>query len=204
MSYSIKYCGMLIIAAGQSKRLGTPKQLLMYEGKSLINRLIEIVKEAGTFPVTLVLGASAESIRAQLIHTDLSIILNDAWEEGMASSIRIGLTNLVQTSPALDGVMILVCDQPFISVEKIQSLLALQRESNLPIAACYYANILGTPAVFHRSIFPELLNLKGDVGAKTIIKNKGSAVTKLQVDQGVIDIDTMNDYEQLLKARFIK
>ncbi|MEN9686759.1 MAG: hypothetical protein RLZZ28_2545 [Bacteroidota bacterium] len=204
MSYSIKYCGILIIAAGQSKRMGTPKQLLTVGGDTLINRLIEIVKKAGTFPVTLVLGAAAESIKAQLTRTDLLIVLNDAWEEGMAGSIRIGLTRMMHTCPTLDGVMILVCDQPFISEENIRSLLALQRETNLPIAACYYANVLGTPALFHQSIFPELLSLKGDTGAKKIIMNKASEVAKLHFDQGVIDIDTMDDYEQILKAGFIK
>lgn len=197
MSKAIKHCGVLIIAAGQSKRLGQPKQLLSFQGKSLINRLIGIVKDAGDFPITLVLGANAQQIQAQLTEKNIQVVVNLDWQEGMASSIRAGLENC----KALDGAMILVCDQPFINKQSIQQLLTLQQKTLLPIAACYYNNILGTPALFHKTMFSELLALQGDIGAKRIINSKIEQVAKLHFEQGIIDIDTREDYEALLKQQ---
>lgn len=197
--YSIHNCEMLIIAAGQSKRLGKPKQLLAFEGKSLINRIMDTAKLAGTYPITLVLGANSDKITAQLEDEHLTVVINEQWEEGMASSIRTGVKSMIQASPNIDGIMILVCDQPFINAESINGLIASQLSTGKPIAACYYANVSGTPALFHKSIFPELLALKGDIGAKKIIKNKEEEVAKLHFEKGVLDIDTEADYKQLLK-----
>ena len=201
MSHSIKNCGILIVAAGQCKRLGSPKQLLMYEGKTLINRLIDIVKETVDFPMLLVLGAHAEKIKAQLTKPSIAILLNESWAEGMGNSISSGLQALLQKNPAIDGVMILVCDQPFLKRHQILSLLALQEKSGMPMAACYYAGVMGTPALFHTSTFPELLALKGDRGAKNIINHNIQEVAKLQFEQGLVDIDTEEDYKKLIKEK---
>lgn len=199
MNYSIQQLGILIVAAGQSKRLGIPKQLLNFEGKTLINRLIDTVKLSGSYPITLVLGSAANKITEQLTDSSINIVLNDQWEEGMASSIRIGLSSIMYRMPAIDGIMMFVCDQPFISVETIQSLIKLQQDTGLPMASCYYAGILGTPALFHQSIFSKLLALEGDIGAKKIIKENASEVAKLHFDAGIIDVDTMDDYIKLTK-----
>jgi len=199
MNYSIQQLGILIIAAGQSKRLGKPKQLLHFEGKSLINRLIDTVKSSGSFPITLVLGAAADQINAQLTASPIDRVFNNLWNEGMASSIRVGVKRIMDLSPNVDGIMILVCDQPFISVEQIQALIKIQQDTDLPMSSCYYANIIGTPAVFHQSVFSELLKLEGDVGAKKIIKERASEVAKLHFEEGIIDIDTMDDYIKLTK-----
>ena len=147
MSSKINHCEVLIIAAGESKRLGEPKQLLQYKGQSLINRLIDTVNDADHFPITLVLGANAEKIEKQLENTTLDIVINKNWEEGMASSIRVGLDHLIQKHEKLDskgrqldGVMILVCDQPFIQAEHISSLLQIQKSTQLPIACLLYTS----------------------------------------------------------------
>ena len=199
MSTEIQHCEILIIAAGESKRLGEPKQLLQFDGKSLINRLIETVNEAGDFHITLVLGANAAIIEQQLTFTHLDIVYNKDWKEGMASSIRAGLHHIMQHN--IDGVMMLVCDQPFIKPSHIDSLLKLQHDTKQPIAACYYANILGTPALFHKSIFNDFLGLEGDTGAKKIINARAAEVAKLHFEMGVIDIDTMDDYYHFIKQK---
>lgn len=221
MSGAIQHCGILIIAAGQSKRLGQPKQLLNFEGKLLINRLVDIVKAAGPFPITIVLGANAQKVKDQLIEKNLKVVINENWEQGMASSISVGLESIINDlhehkgpivfaevkeakEKETDGVMILVCDQPFITKNNIQSLLKLQQKTTLPMAACYYEGVLGTPALFHESVFDELLTLKGDIGAKKIIQQRESEVAKLHFDQGALDIDTMEDYHKLLKQANIK
>lgn len=199
MSHSIKNCGIIIIAAGQSKRLGTPKQLLVYEGKTLINRLIDNLKTTFNFPMVLVLGAYADKIKSQLIDPTINVIVNDVWTEGMGTSINAGLQEIIKKNANIDGVVVLVCDQPFVNSNHILSLLSLQKKSGKPIAACYYANILGTPALFHQSVFPELLKLKGDVGAKKLINEKIEEVDKLHFEQGLLDIDTVEDYLKLIK-----
>lgn len=197
--YPINHCAVLIIAAGESKRMGSPKQLLNVEGETLINRMIHIVKKAVSFPVYVVLGASAESIQSQLPKLDVKIVLNAHWQEGMASSIRIGLNTAKAQNPALDGVMIVVCDQPYITENTITALLQFQEEKDTPIASAYYNDVMGTPALFHQSIFNEILALKGDIGAKKIIQSRPEEVAKLHFEKGLLDIDTKEDYQALLK-----
>ena len=197
--YLINHCAVLIIAAGESKRMGCPKQLLNIEGETLINRMIHIVKKAVSFPVYVVLGASAEIIQSQLPKLDVKIVHNAHWQEGMASSIRIGLNTAKAQNPALDGVMVVVCDQPYITENTITALLQLQEEKDTPIAAAYYNDVMGTPALFHQSIFNEILALKGDMGAKKIIQSRPEEVAKLHFEKGLLDIDTKEDYQVLLK-----
>lgn len=197
--YPINHCAVLIIAAGESKRMGSPKQLLNVEGETLINRMIHIVKKAVSFPVYVVLGASAESIQAQLPKLDVKIVHNAHWQEGMASSIRIGLSTAITQKPDLQGILVVVCDQPYITESTITALLELQKEKDTPMAAAYYDHVMGTPGLFHQSIFNEILSLKGDMGAKKIIQSRPEEVAKLHFEKGLLDIDTKEDYQALLK-----
>ena len=201
MNYSIQKGAVIIIAAGESKRLGTPKQLLPYQGETLLNRLISNLKQATDFPIFLILGAAAEKIIQEIGATDFSITINENWREGMASSIRLGIQVAQKNISDLEGILMVVCDQPFIAAHNIQALIQLQQHTGLPIAACYYANTLGTPALFHKSIFPDLLELRGDVGAKNIILQRGAEVAKLHFEEGLVDIDTPEDYQQLLASK---
>ncbi len=189
---------ILIIAAGQSKRLGKPKQLLTYEGKTLINRLIEIVRSAGELPITLVLGAFAEEIIHQLPDTDLQLVLNPHWEEGMGRSISAGVSHIMQYNPEVDGIIIMVCDQPYITADEISGLIREQRKTGKSIVACAYNGILGTPALFLKEIWKDLLALKGDMGAKKLIGNHEADVSVLYFEKGVLDIDTPQDYKNLI------
>ena len=197
--YNIDNCAVVIIAAGESKRLGTPKQLLHFQEDTLLNRLIKMVQRAVNFPIYLVLGANAEKIQAQLPHTELNVVENKDWQEGMGSSIRLGVQAILESAKKFDGVLILVCDQPYLSEAAIQDLITLQAAKKTAITASFYANIAGTPALFHASVFPDLLALKGDQGAKKIIQERDQELAKLQFEKGVLDIDTQDDYQQLLK-----
>lgn len=197
--YNIDNCAVVIIAAGESKRLGTPKQLLIVEEDTLINRLIKTVQRAVNFPIYLVLGANVEKIQAQLPRTEINVVENIAWQEGMGSSIRLGVQAILESAKKFDGVLILVCDQPYLSEAAIQDLITLQAAKKTAITASFYANIAGTPALFHASIFPDLLALKGDQGAKKIIQERDQELAKLQFEKGVLDIDTQDEYQQLLK-----
>jgi molybdenum cofactor cytidylyltransferase len=200
MSHLIEHCGVLILAAGESKRLGTPKQLLPFEGQTLLNRLVSIVREAVSFPITLVLGAEADSIQGQLTAVNLHVVINEEWREGMGSSIRLGLKQMIEMDADMDGIMILVCDQPFVKSESIQSLVHLQQSTGLQMAACFYEGIVGTPAIFHQSMFSDLLKLAGDTGAKKLMQTSIDKVAKLNFEKGVIDIDTMEDYQKIIQG----
>lgn len=204
MSLLIQHPAILIVAAGQSKRLGTPKQLLKFEGESLINRLIHTIITAVDFPITLVVGFHAEMIQQQLLTNNVNCVINHEWEEGMASSIRLGTEHIIQNDPLVDGIMVVVCDQPYINAGHIKALLEEQHKTGKSIVACYYADVLGTPALFHKSMFGALMSLKGDVGARKIIQDKSPEVAKLHFAQGALDIDTLADYEQLIKASSTK
>jgi molybdenum cofactor cytidylyltransferase len=201
MKYPIQTGAVVIVAAGESKRLGIPKQLLPYQGDTLLNRLIAILKQATDFPVFLIVGASAEKIISAISDTTISITLNENWREGMASSIRLGIQVAQKNIPNLAGILLVVCDQPFIAIPNIKALIKLQQNTDLPIAASYYANTLGTPALFHKTVFPDLLQLSGDVGAKNIIQQRGKEVAKLHFEEGLVDIDTTEDYQQLLASK---
>lgn len=198
MSDAIKRIRVLIIAAGQSKRLGRPKQLLNYEGKTLINRLIGIVKSAGDLPITLVLGAFSEEIIHQLPDTDVQLVVNPDWQEGMGSSISAGVSHIMQYNPEVDGIIILVCDQPHITGSEISGLIREQRSTEKPIVACAYNGTLGTPALFVREKWKDLITLRGETGAKAFIGNHKSDVAVLHFEKGVLDIDTPQDYKDLL------
>ena len=197
--YPINHCAVLMIAAGESKRMGSPKQLLVVEGETIINRMIHIVKKAVNFPTYVILGAFAETIQAQFPNLEINIVNNTHWQEGMASSIRLGLNTAKAQIPALDCVMVVLCDQPYITESTITALLQLQKEKDTPMAAAYYDDVMGTPALFHSSIFNELLSLKGDMGAKRIIQSRPEEVAKLHFEKGLLDIDTKEDYQALLK-----
>jgi len=198
MSDAMNQIRILIIAAGQSSRMGRPKQLLDYEGKTLINRLIGIVKSAGDLPITLVLGAFSDEIIHQLPDIDVQLVMNPDWQQGMGRSISVGVSNIIQHNPEVDGIIILVCDQPFISANEISGLIHAQNSTGKPIVACAYNGILGTPALFVREKWKDLITLQGETGAKAIIGNHKSDVAVLHFDKGVLDIDTPQDYKSLL------
>jgi molybdenum cofactor cytidylyltransferase len=201
MNYQINHCGILILAAGQSARLGIPKQLLDYEGLSLIKRVAQTALESGIGKVTVVLGANAEQIRTELDMPALCLVENRGWEEGMASSVRAGVRAITAMDRDTDGLMILVCDQPYLGKTVLQQLIQLQRESGLPLAACVYDGKAGTPALFHKTVFPELLELTGDTGARKLINSYGDQVAQLTFEEGKIDIDTKEDYEKLTRNK---
>ncbi len=199
MQYQINQCGILILAAGQSNRMGRPKQLLKYNGSPLIKRVTEIAIVTECSPIVIVLGAYAEKIQSALPMNGIHVLINTQWQEGMASSIREGLKELVRLDDKIDGVVVLVCDQPYLETKHINALIELQAQKNLPAVACSYEGVLGTPALFHKSLFQQLLNLQGDSGAKKILSSLNIETGVVEFDEGIFDVDTESDYEKLLQ-----
>ncbi len=186
---------ILILAAGNSSRLGSPKQLIEFEGKTLIESITETALSISE-NVVMVLGGNATLILPKLeLFTDkISTIFNPDWQEGMGTSIRIGVEKLAENS---DLIIILLSDQPFISKVLLQSMLQTYAKTQKPIVSCVYNNTLGVPILFHKSIFPELLKLAGDKGAKSFLHCYNADISTVDFPEGLIDIDTIEDVEKL-------
>lgn len=189
--------GIVILAGGSSSRLGEPKQLLIHDGKSLLQKSIDAAISSDADPVIVVLGANAEQISAEINKSKAQVIINSAWEEGMASSIRIGINELLFNSPSAEAVILMVCDQPFITAGLINELINTRKQTGKPIVSCNYGEAIGPPALFHRSVFNELMQLKGDVGARKIIRHHHDDVATVVFGKGKFDIDTRDDYTAL-------
>ncbi len=189
--------GIIILAAGASTRLGQPKQLLTYRGKSLIRQIAEVAIHSPCQPVIVVLGAYAEIIQPDLKNLNIHIVYNQQWSTGMASSIRCGLTAIQAIAPHLNAIVLMLCDQPFVSLNLINQLVAKYQTTNCSIVASEYAGILGVPALFDKTLFSELDLLQGDIGARKTIRQHSSNCLSIPFSEGVLDIDTLDDYQKI-------
>lgn len=197
--YIVNSCGIVILAAGASTRLGKPKQLLQYRGKTLLDHTVNEAISAMSDAVIVVLGKNADLFQEEIDKEKVLVVINKDWEEGMASSVRLGLDTLLKNKPYLDAVIFMVCDQPHISSSILNELIITQQRTTKQIVTSNYGESIGPPALFHKKYFPELAKLKGDVGAKNIIQQNMHDVTTIEFPEGKIDIDTNEDYESLKK-----
>jgi molybdenum cofactor cytidylyltransferase len=187
--------GIIILAAGSSSRLGKPKQNLIFGGQTLLQRAIETAQDSGSRPTIVVLGANAEVIRPTIEDKSVHIIHNHDWEEGMASSIRIAISELHKIEPNADSVILMLCDQPFASTAILNQLI--QSKSKKGIVACGYNDTAGAPVLFARYYFDELLLLTGHDGAKKLLLKYPDTATIIPFPLGSIDIDTIEDFKKL-------
>jgi molybdenum cofactor cytidylyltransferase len=187
--------GLIILAAGSSSRLGTPKQNLVFQGTTLLQRTIATALATDCKKVIVVLGANAKLIEPTIADQSVQIIHNPDWQEGMASSIRIGIDTMQQSTPQLTSVILMLCDQPFADVSIINQLIKASTQNNLVASA--YNGTLGPPALFGTAHFDELLLLQGNEGAKKLLLKYADEAVTVPFSLGVIDIDTLSDYERL-------
>lgn len=191
---------IIILAAGNSSRFGSIKQLLHFNNKTLLQHAIDEAVAAGAERVFVVTGANADVISND-INPDtqqVEFVFNDKWKEGMASGIRSGVHAAITYNNDIEKIIIAVCDQPFISSVLFKQLYQKHEEGVAHIVACAYADTIGTPALFTQKYFDALLVLKGDEGAKKILNANADDVAIVDFPQGNIDIDTEEDYHKLL------
>ena len=185
----------IVLAAGASRRLGQPKQLLMLEGETLLARSVRLAGEAGAAPVLVVVGAHAALIGASVPLDHAAVVMNEEWDQGIASSIHAGLKAL---DAGARGVLILACDQPRLSADHLRGLIeTFAAQSQPTIVASNYAGVVGIPAVFPREAFPHLLALSGDKGARSLLMRPPCPLIALPFDGGEVDIDQPDDLAQL-------
>ena len=188
--------GIVLLAAGSSTRLGKPKQLLQFEGKSLVSRAAEAAVNSTADMVVVVVGGAAASVAPELANLPLRIAFNNQFENGMATSIRCGLAALDRER--IDGAIFMVCVQPYLSATLLNELLNHGGRIADGIIASAYGDTVGTPVFFALKYFPDLLKLEDTEGAKKLLKKYSDKVVAISFPEGVTDIDTMRDYDQLL------
>lgn len=178
--------GAVILAAGASMRLGEPKQLVILNEETLLERAVRVARQAGCFPVVVVLGASAELIQRECNLEGTEVVLNGKWNKGMGSSLAIG----VEALRDVDGCIVCTCDMPAVTVAHLQ-LLSASGE----VTASLYLGQRGVPAYFPSSAFVNLMNLQGDIGARSLLQSARS----VELPRGELDIDTIEDLERTHK-----
>lgn len=192
--------GAVILAAGSSSRMGSPKQTLQFKGNSLLRRAALAALGATCSPVVVVIGANADLCRRELDGLDVSEAFNPNWETGMASSIRAGIEGLVSMEPDVAAAVVLLCDQPHVTSEVVSSLISTHHATGKSVVASAYGGGFGVPALFSKLLFPELTALEGLSGAKEIIKKHASSAHFLPFPEGGVDLDTPNDFACLLES----
>jgi molybdenum cofactor cytidylyltransferase len=192
--------GAVILAAGASTRMGRAKQLLPLGGTTVLARTIDNVRSAGLVEIVLVLGASAEAIRGQLPQAllgGLKIVVNQAYAQGIASSLREGLSAL---DPQSAAALIILGDQPLIRPQTLHQIMAGYHRSGAPIVIPSHQGKRGNPVLLGRPVFPEAMALEGDTGCRAIFANHLDAIFKVKVeDPGILlDVDNQHDYDRLM------
>src|SRR5712692_2325005 len=187
----------VVLAAGSSRRMGSPKQLLRIGGRPLLEVVVGHANASRLDEVLVVLGAAADEIRSQVDFGRARVLINPDHATGMASSLRAGLA-------ALDGdvdlAMVILGDQPDVA-GRLDRLLDLQEESGLPAAALSFGDLLHPPVVMRRELWGDLMALEGDVGCRAVIRARPEMVARLPVGElnHPVDVDTPDDYRRLVR-----
>jgi molybdenum cofactor cytidylyltransferase len=192
--------GIIILAAGNSSRLGEPKQLLQFQGQSLIRHIAEAAVEVVGSRTLIVTGSNSGLIEQELRGLPCQFAFNADWQEGMSASIKTGIRTLESSNIPVKGAVLAVSDQPFVTAGTFRALIQIFEEPGKGIVASQYGGSLGTPAFFAASYFPALLQLTGAEGAKKLFKRFPDDVSAYPFPQGSIDIDTQDDYKRLISG----
>src|SRR5665213_161601 len=180
----------IVLAAGASRRFGSPKQLVRVDGQSLLQRAIAHASGLLGSAVTVVLGAHAAEIAETLPPGNAGILINRNWQEGIASSIRTAVQRL---PGACDGVMLMLADQPLVGSETLSRLITAWRRQPRQIVASRSGSVTGVPAIFPRWCFGDLAALRGDQGARIVLRRYADNVVRLAHPEAAVDIDYPED-----------
>ncbi|HUA89753.1 MAG TPA: nucleotidyltransferase family protein [Steroidobacteraceae bacterium] len=180
----------VVLAAGASTRFGSPKQLVRIAGRPLLHTAVTRASEVVGSALIVVLGSGAAELGALLKHSPGSIVINQDWREGLASSIRAGIARLPLTCA---GALLMLADQPAVSADDLRRLAGTWRKQPQYVAAALYSGTTGVPAIFPRSMFPELAQLRGDQGARAILRRNSDRLVRVPMPSAALDVDTPED-----------
>ncbi len=190
--------GILILAAGAASRMNRPKMLLAFGSSSILAHILEEVKVIKPDLICLVTGYYHKEIMENINVSGLWVVHNEHWKDGMASSISKAVYEMTKKYPHLNSIMILVSDQPYINRSLLAEMVSVRISTKKGIVAAQYGGIQGTPVLFDKKYFNSLMALTGDTGAKSILQQHLSDTAAVAFSLGAIDIDTAEDYENLL------
>jgi len=197
----------IVLAAGASTRMGQPKQLLLYNGVSLLLRAVNAALDSDCEEVIVVLGANAVDFQSEISETRAHTVINHDWEEGMGSSIRCGLKRAEGLQPEASAVLLMLCDQALIQAESIDRLIDGHRKKRPLITASEYETggelVHGVPAIFSRVVFPELASLAGPAGAKSVITRHKDRALFIPMPEAALDLDTFSEYELAISCELL-
>jgi molybdenum cofactor cytidylyltransferase len=185
---------VVILAAGGSARLGQPKQLVQLGGRPALHIVVTTAMAIAGPAVTVVVGAHARELTYLLSHTAASFVVNRHWEEGMGSSLRCGVNSLPGTC---DAALILLGDQVAVTTDDLKRLVSAWKGSGETVAAATYSRHVGVPAIFPRSCFPDLLELRGDQGARAVIERNQDRLVRVPMPNAAVDLDTPEQLAEL-------
>jgi molybdenum cofactor cytidylyltransferase len=180
----------VVLAAGPSRRFGSAKQLVRVGGRPLLHTAVTRASEVTGQALIVVLGAGAAELAPLLKHSPGSVVVNQEWREGVASSIRTAVARL---PPTCSGVMLLLADQAAVSADDLQRLAGSWRKQPQYIAAAVYAGTIGAPAIFPRARFRDLAQLRGDAGARSLLRRNPDRIVRVPMPSAAIDVDTPED-----------
>ncbi|WP_223650836.1 nucleotidyltransferase family protein [Hymenobacter psoromatis] len=194
----IAQVGLLLLAAGSSSRLARPKQLLPYQGQTLLRHAAEVAVASPCRPLVLVTGALHDELLPEIEGLPFHVVRNDAWADGMGGSIAAGLAELETAAEAarVDAVIVILCDQPLLTEDVLGRLIVQFQATGQPVVASTYAGTQGVPALFGREVFPQLLALRGASGARELLQQYAHLPT-VDFPGGATDVDTEAQYAAL-------
>jgi molybdenum cofactor cytidylyltransferase len=185
----------IILTAGQSQRFGQPKQLLPWGDKTMIQHVVDIALDSPIDQVIVVLGCRAAEIRASIADRPAQVVVNDRWQSGLSSSVQAGLSAV---KPEMGAALFVLADQPGLTTEVVARLVERYRETRAPVVVPTHRGRRGNPVLFDRSLFAELMQVKGDQGGRQLISEHRGALEEIEVETEAIftDIDTAEDYQR--------
>jgi molybdenum cofactor cytidylyltransferase len=189
---------IIILAAGNSSRMGTSKQLLEVDGQTLLNRTISCAMASNITNITVVLGANAEVYTKALKNKAVHVEINPDWNLGMGNTIKFAVKKLLNRFINVQGLLLLVCDQPLLSAAHINTMVDLFLKNTPPGVASRYKNTFGVPALFDRIAFADLLSIRDDSGAREVLNKLDSGLQLVSFEGGEIDLDTPDEYRQFI------
>ncbi len=191
---------LLLLAAGGSRRMGRPKQLLPWKDTILLDHALQTAVSSKADEVILILGAEAETIQKSLKRGRFNILIHKEWEKGLGSTIKKGVSYLETFDPLPQAVLIMLGEQPLLGADHLNSLIDQFKKGGKGIVATDYGAKLGVPAVFSREYFTKLARLQGDSGAGVLIASNVHSATGIPAGKRTADLDTPEDYQSLTQT----
>ncbi len=195
-----KHVAIIILAAGSSSRLGQSKQLVEVAGKTLLQKTVLTALDACVENVVVVLGSQPTIHREVIDALPIEIVENEYWQHGMGNSLKTGLNHLLHKHPITSAVITLVCDQPFLTSDHVRKIINCYHNTQAEIVASKYTHIKGVPALFNENLFPALLSLSDEQGARKIIDSHKGSIETIDFPNGEIDLDTPEDLIKLQQS----